>query len=71
MTGNTWVRRTHRWLSVLFTVTVLVAVAAVLQEEPPEWLFYLPLPPLVLQLFSGMFLFVSPYVARRGTARDA
>lgn len=75
MTGDKWVRQTHRWLSIFFTVTVLVALVAVLQEEPPEWVFYLPLLPLVLQMFTGLFLFVSPYVARRRrvrrTAREA
>ncbi|SDJ04712.1 hypothetical protein [Nonomuraea jiangxiensis] len=70
MNGNTWIRQIHRWLSIVFTVTVVVSVVAVLQEEPAAWVFYLPLPPLILQLFTGLYLFVLPYAAKRRTARE-
>ncbi|HEX4812368.1 MAG TPA: hypothetical protein VFV66_06410 [Nonomuraea sp.] len=40
-------------------------------EQPADWLFYLPLPPLVRQLFTGLCLFVLPYAARRRGARRA
>jgi hypothetical protein len=33
--------------------------------EPPAWLTYSPLPPLFLQLFSGLYLFALPYRHRR------
>nr|MDT0662734.1 hypothetical protein [Micromonospora sp. DSM 115978] len=64
MNANTWIRQLHRWLSIAFTVSVVVTFVAVAQEDPAEWLFYLPLPPLALLLFSGLYLFALPYVAR-------
>jgi ABC-type polysaccharide/polyol phosphate export permease len=68
MNWNEWIRQTHRWLSIAFTVTVIVCFVAVTQEEPAEWIFYLPLFPLALLLFTGLYLFVLPYATawRRG-----
>ncbi|MEV0622604.1 hypothetical protein AB0I81_55455 [Nonomuraea sp. NPDC050404] len=60
-----WIRQSHRWLSIAFTATVLVAIVAVTQEEPAMWVFYLPLFPLILQLLTGLVLFVLPYTAKR------
>ncbi|GAA2215176.1 hypothetical protein GCM10009850_106430 [Nonomuraea monospora] len=65
MNWNKWMRQSHRWLSVVFTVTVIGCVVAVSQEQPPMWVFYLPLLPLVLQMITGLFLFVLPYAVRR------
>jgi len=31
---------------------------------PPPWITYSPLPPLALLLFTGLYMFVLPYVAR-------
>ncbi len=64
MNWNKWIRQTHRWLSIIFTVTVIVSFIAIAQEDPVEWVFYLPLPPLALLLFSGLYLFVLPYAAK-------
>lgn len=64
MNWNKGIRQTHRWLSIAFTVTVIVGFVAITQEEPAEWLFYLPLPPLFLLLFSGLYLFVLPYATK-------
>jgi hypothetical protein len=58
---STWIRQTHRWLSVAFTVTVIANFVALSQGEPPAWVTYSPLPPLFLLLFSGLYLFVLPY----------
>ena len=63
-----WIRQIHRWLSMVFTVTVVanfIALAKGGGEMPPPWVTYSPLPPLFLLLFSGLYLFVLPY-ARRG-----
>jgi hypothetical protein len=65
MNWNKWVRQTHRWLSIAFTVAVIVTFVALAQEKPVVWVSYLPLPPLFLLLFSGLYLFVLPYTARR------
>jgi hypothetical protein len=62
---NKWIRQTHRWLSIVFTATVIANFVAMSQGEPPAWVTYSPLPPLFLQLITGLYLFVLPYTARR------
>ncbi len=64
MNWNKRVRQTHRWVSIAFVVSMIVAFVAIAQEEPAEWLFYLPLLPLTLLLFTGLYLFALPYVVR-------
>lgn len=71
MNWNTWLRQIHRWVSILFTVTVIVCFVALAVAEPPEWVFYLPLPPLFLLLLTGLYLFVLPYAAKWRSARGA
>jgi hypothetical protein len=58
---NIWIRKTHRWLSIAFTLTVVANFAARTHEEPPAWITYSPLPPLALLLLSGLYLFALPY----------
>ena len=67
MNWNKWVRQIHRWLSVAFTVAVSICFVA-LAGSLPFWVFYVPLLPLALLLFTGLYLFVLPYAAkwRRG-----
>ena len=62
------IRQIHRWLSIIFTVTVIANFVALSQGEPPAWVTYSPLPPLFLLLFSGLYLFVLPYAAKRRRA---
>jgi len=70
MNWNTLIRQAHRWLSVIFTVAVIVVSVALATGKPPIWVSYLPLPPLFLLLFSGLYLFVLPYATRwRGQRR--
>jgi len=61
---NKWIRETHRWLSMAFTVAVIVNVAALVKGEQAVWVGLLALLPLVLLLLSGLYLFVLPYAAR-------
>jgi hypothetical protein len=68
---STWIRQTHRWLSIAFTVTVIanfVALAVGKGQQPAAWVTYSPLLPLALLLFTGLYLFVLPYAIkwRRG-----
>jgi hypothetical protein len=68
---STWVRQTHRWLSIAFTLTVIanfVALAVGKGQQPAAWVTYSPLLPLALLLFTGLYLFVLPYATkwRRG-----
>jgi hypothetical protein len=60
---NHWIRQTHRWLSLIFTATVVANFVAMGFGAPPAWVTYAPLLPLFLLLFSGLYMFVLPYVA--------
>jgi len=64
---NKWIRQIHRWVSTLFPVTVIANFVAIAQAQatPPAWITYSPLPPLALLLFTGLFLFILPYLPRR------
>ena len=73
MNWNTWIRRVHRWLSIIFTA-VVVGIFAMLGAgtEPAEWVYFLPLFPLALLMLTGLYMFVLPYAARwRGGRRTS
>ena len=70
MKFNHWIRQAHRVLSIVFTLAVLVNLAAMGQEAPAVWIGLLALFPLILLLLSGLYLFALPYLGRRrGAAR--
>ncbi len=70
MNWSKWIRQTHRWLGIVFTLTVIANFVAMALGTPPAWIVYSPLPPLFLMLFSGLYMFFLPYAAkRRGEAR--
>ncbi len=64
MKWNEWVRQTHRWLSIAFTVAVIANFVAMSRGQPPAWVTYSPLLPLALLLFTGLYLFVLPYATK-------
>jgi uncharacterized membrane protein HdeD (DUF308 family) len=66
---NAWIRQTHRWLSIAFTVSVIVTFVALAQENPVVSVSYVPLLPLALLLFSGLYLFVLPYATKWRSGR--
>lgn len=71
MNWNQWIRQIHRWISIIFTLTVFANFVALSQGEPPAWVTYSPLPPLALLLLSGLYLFALPHVTRwRGAHRN-
>lgn len=66
MNWSNWIRRTHRWLSILFTGIVVAIFAALgVGKQPAQWVYYLPLFPLALMMTTGLYMFALPYVARR------
>ena len=70
MNWNKWIRQTHRWVSIAFTVTVIANFVAMAQgTEPPAWVTYSPLLPLALLLFTGLYLFVLPYATKWRSGR--
>ena len=69
---NFWIRQIHRWVSIVFTITVIANFVALAQSGggmPPAWVTYSPLLPLALLLFSGLYLFALPYLTKWQRAR--
>ncbi|WP_105439123.1 hypothetical protein [Neorhizobium sp. T25_13] len=66
MNWNTSIRQVHRWLSIVFTATVIANFVAMGIGEPPLWVVYSPLIPLFLLMLSGLYLFALPYARRSG-----
>lgn len=71
MNWNIWIRQIHRWLAIVFTVIVAAIFGTLgLGNEPAEWVYLLPLLPLFLLMFTGLYMFVLPYATRwRGERR--
>ncbi len=65
---SVWIRQIHRWLSIIFTLTVIANFVAMARGTPPAWLVYAPLVPLFLLLFTGLYMFALPYFRRAGGA---
>lgn len=60
-----WIRKTHRVLAMLFTLSVAGNFAAMGFGKPPSWITYAPLLPLFLLMSTGLYLFALPYVGAR------
>ena len=71
MSWSAFIRQFHRWTSIVFTLTVVAAFVALSREHPVVWVSYLPLPPLFVLLFTGLYLFALPYLRGRKDAGDA
>jgi heme A synthase len=61
---STWVRQTHRWLSTAFTVVVIVNGIAVVEGKYNNKLGLSAVAVLAVQFFTGLYLFVLPYVGK-------
>ena len=66
---NKWIRQIHRWLSVAFTVAVIVNIVAVVRDDYATWVGLLAVAPLALLLPTGLYLFALPYAAKWGARR--
>lgn len=72
MNWSLWIRRVHRWLSIVFTAIVIgIFVMLGVGREPAYWVYFLPLFPLALLMFTGLYMFVLPYLAGRRGGRGA
>jgi hypothetical protein len=68
ITIASWIRRTHRWIGIAFTATVILNFIARTQGgEPPPWVTYSPLLPLAVLLLTGLYLFAIPYAKSRNS----
>ncbi len=63
MNWNRWIRVSHRWLSIAFTVVVIINGIAVVEKKYTNKLGLLAVFVLALQYFTGLFVFGLPYVA--------
>lgn len=70
MNWNKWFRQIHRWLSIAFTVAVIINIVAVLQKKYSNGLGLLAVAPLALLFLTGVYLFALPYAAKWRGARD-
>lgn len=66
-----WIRQTHRWLSMAFTIAVIANIAAMIMQLDAAWIGFLALVPLIPLLATGLYLFALPYLGRRGVRGEA
>jgi hypothetical protein len=64
MNWSASIRQLHRWLSIAFTLAVIVNIVAMSQEKQGLWIGLLALFPLILLLITGLYMFVLPYVSK-------
>jgi hypothetical protein len=69
MNWNSWIRQTHRWLAIAFTLGVITYIVVMSQGQPAVWVGLLALVPLVLLLCTGLYLFVLPYAGKWRSGR--
>lgn len=62
MNKRTWTRQGHRWLALLFTLSVVANFVAMLWGPPPAWITYSPLAPLALLMGTGLALYIQPHI---------
>ncbi|MGY4309528.1 archaellum biogenesis protein FlaJ (TadC family) [Bradyrhizobium sp. USDA 4369] len=65
MNWSNTIRQVHRWVSIAFTVAVIINIAAMMQTQPAFWVGLLALVPLIMLLATGLYLFVRPYLSAR------
>ena len=71
MNWNKWIRQTHRWLSVVFTLAVIANGVAVARGKYSNSLGLMAVFPMALLLVTGLYLFVLPYAAKWRSRRSA
>ena len=64
MNWNKWIRQTHRWLSIVFTVAVIINGVTVVQGKYNSKLGLSAVAVLALLFLTGMYLFMLPYATR-------
>ncbi len=71
MNWSRWVRQLHRWLSIVFTLVVIFNGVAVLKHRYTNWMGLLAVAALASMFFTGVYLFVLPYVTKWRSGRPA
>ena len=70
MNWNKWLRQIHRWLSMAFTVAVIVNIIAIAQKKYTASVGLLAVIPLALQFVTGLYLFALPYASKWRSGRS-
>ena len=70
MKWSGWIRPTHRWLSIAFTLFVIANLLVQGREQIALWVGLATLVPLFLLLLTGLYMFVLPYASKRRTAAE-
>lgn len=65
MNWSKWMRQSHRWLSIVFTVAVIINGVTVVQGKYNNKLGLSAAGILALLFLTGAYLFVLPYVKKR------
>ncbi|NPU15300.1 hypothetical protein HL666_31495 [Bradyrhizobium sp. 83002] len=68
MNWSNAIRQVHRWVSIAFTIGVIINIAAMTQTQPAFWIGLLALVPLIVLLATGLYLFARPYLTRTAKA---
>lgn len=61
---TSWNRRAHRWIGIVFLITVATNFIVMAFGKPPMWIVYAPLPPLFAMMFTGLVMLVIHYRAK-------
>lgn len=70
MNWTRFIRQSHRWVSIAFTLGVIINGIAVARGKYTGWVGLLALLPLAVLLFTGLYLFVLPYAAKWRNAKQ-
>jgi hypothetical protein len=68
---NRWIRQAHRWISIAFTVAVILNGVAVARGRYTSRLGLMVVLPLALLMLTGICLFALPFVSQGHAARNA
>ena len=71
MNWNNRIRQFHRWLSLAFTVAVIMNIMALFLQQQAVWIGLLAFFPLIPLLLTGLYLFALPYLAPRRMAEGS
>jgi heme A synthase len=64
-----WIRQSHRWLSIIFTVAVIINGVTVVRGKYNNRLGLSAVAILALLLLTGLYLFVLPYASKWRSGR--
>jgi high-affinity Fe2+/Pb2+ permease len=71
MNWNRWIRQTHRWFSVAFTIVVIMNGVAVVRGKYNNTLGLLAVAVLAFLFLTGAYLFALPWAARWRSSQRA